>query len=168
MNLYTENQISDMLEKCYEQYFDMFPNIHLDNEDECKHIETTTDSSDYYKVCVSCGKCVDFANIQVIEFNYIQNATVKRCYKKTNYLKLKLNKISKYLSNGNMTHIQKEFIKYDNLYAISGKKIKYDFILGQILISMDKVDVYNLHVKKFKNKLEKKRLKEFNQIININ
>ena len=67
-----------------------------------------------------------------------------------------------------MNHIQKEFIKYDNLYAISGKKIKYDFILGQILISMDKVDVYNLHVKKFKNKLEKKRLKEFNQIININ
>lgn len=158
----------DQLEKCYEQYFDMFPqNIHMDNEDECEHIETTTDSADYYKVCVSCGRCIDFANIQVLEFNYIQNATVKRVYKKTNYLKLKLNKISKYLSNGNMNHIQKEFIKYDNLYAISGKKIKYDFILGQILINMDKVDVYNLYVKKFKNKLEKRRLKEFNQIIGL-
>jgi polyferredoxin len=122
----------------------------------------------YYKVCISCGTCIDFASIQIPEFNYIKNATVKRFYKKTNYLKLKMNKIEKYLSNGNMNHIQKEFIKYDNLYSIAGKRIKYDFILGQILISMGKMDVYNLYVKKFKNKLEKKRLKEFNQIIKIN
>ena len=160
----------DQLEKCYQLYFDLLPKpssiVHL--EDICKHLDTTYDSADYYKVCISCGRCIDFADIQIPEFNYIKNATVKRCYKKTNYLKLKLNKISKYLSNGNMNHIQKEFIKYDNLYAIAGKRIKYDFILGQILISMGKMDVYTLYVKKFKNKLEKKRLKEFNQIIKIN
>ena len=79
---------------------------------------------------MSChsGQCIDYANIQHADFDYIQNATVTRVYKKTNYLKLKLNKI-KNLTADDTSKITREFIRYDNLYTIAGKRIKYDFII---------------------------------------
>jgi hypothetical protein len=61
--------------------------------------------------------------------------------------------------------ILKKFIKYDNLYANHKKKIKYDFILCIILKEMEKD---TSKVKKFKLKLEKKRLKEYNELMQIN
>ena len=68
------------------------------------------------------------------------------------------------LTASDMSTILREFIRYNNIYTIHKKKIKYDFILCIILKSMGK-DVSK--VKKFKAKLEKKRLKEFNELMNI-
>ena len=156
----------DEIDNLFEQYYELFPiqkeNIQ-DDKNECKHTETTSDESRYYVVCISCGQCLDYANIQDVDFDYIQNATIKRCYKKTNYLKLKLNKI-KNLTPCDITIITREFIKYDNLYEINKKKIKYDFILSIILQSMKKTNVI---IKKYKSKLEKKRIKEYNQIMEL-
>ena len=156
----------DEIDNLFEQYYELFPiqkeNIQ-DDKNECKHTETTSDESRYYVVCISCGQCLDYANIQDVDFDYIQNATIKRCYKKTNYLKLKLNKI-KNLTPCDITIITREFIKYDNLYEIAGKKIKYDFVICIILKSIGKnID----NIKKYKPKLEKKRIKEYNQIMEL-
>jgi ferredoxin len=156
----------DEIDNLFAQYYELFPiqkeNIQ-DDKNECKHTETTSDESHYYVVCIACGQCLDYANIQHIEFDYIQNATIKRYYKKTNYLKLKLNKI-KNLTPCDITIITREFIRYDNLYEINKKKIKYDFILSIILQSMKKTNVI---IKKYKSKLEKKRIKEYNQIMGL-
>jgi len=158
----------ELLEQCYEYYFEMFPNKKDSEnlEDECEHIELVNDDNNFYKVCIACGQCIDYSNIQIPEFNYLKNATIKRFYKKTNYLKLKLNKFSKDLKRSEIDHIIKEFIKLDNLYTLAGKKIKYDFILNYILTQMGKLNIVS-QVKKFKVKLEKKRLKEFNTIMGI-
>ncbi len=68
------------------------------------------------------------------------------------------------LTQAEMFTILKEFIRYDNIYSNHQKRIKYDFILCIILKGTGK-DVSK--VKKFKAKLEKKRLKEFNEIMQI-
>ena len=68
------------------------------------------------------------------------------------------------LTQAEMFTILKEFIRYDNIYTTHKKRIKYDFIICIILKGMGK-DVSK--VKKFKAKLEKKRLKEFNELMNI-
>ena len=155
----------DEIDILFDKYYELFPiqkDVKIENE--CKHKETTSDDSHYYVVCISCGQCIDYANIQHIEFEYLQNATVTRIYKKTNYLKLKLNKI-KNLTACDISKITREFIRYDNIYAIAGKKIKYDFVICIILKSIGKnID----NIKKYKPKLEKKRLKEYNQIMNLN
>ena len=77
----------DEIDILFDKYYELFP-IQKDVkvENECKHKETTSDDSHYYIVCISCGQCIDYANIQHIEFEYLQNATVTRIYKKTNYL----------------------------------------------------------------------------------
>ena len=154
----------DEIDILFDKYYELFP-IQKDvkEENKCKHKETTSDDSHYYVVCISCGQCIDYANIQHIEFEYLQNATVTRIYKKTNYLKLKLNKI-KNLTACDISKITREFIRYDNIYAIAGKKIKYDFVICIILKSIGKnID----NIKKYKPKLEKKRLKEYNQIMGL-
>ena len=154
----------DEIDVLFEKYYELFPiqKVHKE-ESECKHEETTSDDSHYYIVCMSCGQCIDYANIQHADFDYIQNATVTRVYKKTNYLKLKLNKI-KNLTADDTSKITREFIRYDNLYTIAGKRIKYDFIISIILQSINKK---NFEIKKYKPKLEKKRLKEFKQIMGL-
>ena len=68
------------------------------------------------------------------------------------------------LTASDMSTILREFIRYDNIYSTHQKRIKYDFILFIILKGMGK-DVSK--VKKFKAKLEKKRLKEFNELMQI-
>ena len=68
------------------------------------------------------------------------------------------------MSPCDITYITREFIRYDNLYEINKKKIKYDFILSIILQSMKKT---NVSIKKYKSKLEKKRIKEYNQIMGL-
>ena len=77
----------DEIDILFDKYYELFPiQTHVKVENECKHKETTSDDSHYYVVCISCGQCIDYANIQHIEFEYLQNATVTRIYKKTNYL----------------------------------------------------------------------------------
>jgi homoserine dehydrogenase len=113
------------------------------------------------------NKRAGYTNIQHIEFELIKSSSIKRCYKKTNYLKLKINQIIKNmnLTQSEMSTILREFIRYDNIYATHRKRIKYDFILCIILKGIGK-DVSK--VKKFKPKLEKKRLKDFNELMQIN
>ena len=155
----------DEIDNLFERYYELFPKQKdVKVENECKHTETTSDDSHYYIVCMACGQCIDYANIQHVEFEYLQNATVTRIYKKTNYLKIKLSKI-KNLTACDISTITREFIRYDNIYEMNKKKIKYDFILSIILQSMNKT---NIHIKKYKSKLEKKRLKEYKEIMNLN
>ena len=73
--------------------------------------------------------------------------------------------IIQYINIYEENKIRNEFIKYDNLYRQHNKKLKYDFILKMILLEMQKGDLIH-HLKVFKSKLEKKRLKEFNFIKN--
>ena len=162
----TENTLIDSL---FEQYYELFPNIQnieIIQQNECEHKNITTTLDEIYYVCKDCGSCLDYTNIQHIEFELIKSSCIRRYYKKTNYLKLKINKIIKNmnLTTSDMSTILREFIRYDNIYSTHQKKIKYDFILCIILKGMGK-DVSK--VKKFKPKLEKKRLKEFNELIQI-
>jgi hypothetical protein len=87
-------------QQLYEAYSDMFltPNANEDIEDikdydKCEHIETTTDKSNYYIVCKSCGLCIEQTEIYVPDLDYLQHAKVKRYYIKTNYLKIKMQNI---------------------------------------------------------------------------
>ena len=164
----TENTLIDSL---FEQYYELFPNsseINCTNpQSECEHTNMTTTIDDIYYVCRDCGTCTDYTNIQSIEFDMMKSRNIKRCYKKTNYLKLKINKLIKNMNftGQDISTILKKFIKYDNLYANHKKKIKYDFILCIILKEMGKD---TSKVKKFKLKLEKRRLKEYNELMQIN
>ena len=163
----TENTLIDSL---FEQYYELFPNkseINCTNSvSECEHKHITTTIDSIYYVCSDCGTCTDYTNIQSIEFDMMSSRKIKRCYKKTNYLKLKINKLIKNMNftRQDISTILKKFIKYENLYANNKKRIKYDFILCIILKEMGK-DTNS--VKKFKVKLEKKRLKEFNELMPI-
>ena len=150
----------------YKAYLDMF---HTTNETEnerniCEHKRTTTDKSNYYIVCESCGQCLDTVDIYVPDIDYLHHAKSKRYYIKTNYLKIKMMKINKHISYNESKHIINEFIKYDIMYRQQNKKVKYDFILSQILKEMNKSDLL-IHLKKFKSKLEKKRMKDFVNIL---
>ena len=161
-----ENTLIDSL---FEQYYELFPNIQnieIIQPSKCEHKNKTITVDQIYHVCQDCGSCLDYTNIQFIDYELIKSSCIRRYYKKTNYLKLKINKIIKNmnLTTSNISNILKEFIRYNNIYTIHKKKIKYDFILCIILKSMGK-DVSK--VKKFKPKLEKKRLKEFNELIQI-
>ncbi|MEI7669757.1 MAG: hypothetical protein WCJ33_06725 [Pseudomonadota bacterium] len=151
----------------YKLYDEMFPEERNNNidEDECKHINTTLDKSEHYIVCIQCGQCIDTTNVYIPEFNYLACCRIKRCYKKTNYLKIKMKAIIQYINSYEENNIRNEFIKYDKLYRQHNKKLKYDFILKMILLEMQKGDLIH-HLKVFKSKLEKKRLKEFNFIKN--
>ena len=151
----------------YKLYDEMFPEVRNkeEEEDECKHINTTLDKSEYYIVCIECGKCIDTNNVYVQDYNYLLTCRIKRCYKKTNYLKIKMKNIIRFLTSYEENHIRTEFINYDNIYRNHNKKLKYDFILKMILLEMQKGDLIH-HLKVFKSKLEKKRLKEFNFVKN--
>ena len=149
----------------YKHFQDMFPEERNNNidEDECKHINTTLDKSEHYIVCIECGQCIDTNNVYIPEFNYLSSCRIKRCYKKTNYLKIKMKTIIQYINSYEENNIRNEFIKYDMLYRQHKKKIKYDFILKMILIDIGRNDLIH-YLKVFKSKLEKKRYKEFNFI----
>ena len=67
--------------------------------------------------------------------------------------------IIKHITYYESKHIINEFVKFDILYREQKKKIKYDFILAQILKEMNKHDLL-IYLKTFKHKLEKKRMKE--------
>ena len=162
----TENTLIDSL---FEQYYELFPNIQnieIIQQSKCEHLNKTITVDQIYHVCQDCGSCLDYTNIQYIDYELIKSGCIRRYYKKTNYLKLKINKIIKNmnLTASDISTILKEFIRYNNIYTTHKKKIKYDFILYIILKSMGK-DVSK--VKKFKAKLEKKRLKEYNELMNI-
>ena len=164
----TYNNIKMNIEErnLYKLYDEMFPEVrNKEEDDECKHINTTLDKSEYYIVCIECGKCIDTNNVYTQDYNYLLTCRIKRCYKKTNYLKIKMKNIIKNITCYEENHIRTEFIKYDNLYRQHNKKIKYDFILKMILLEMKKCDLVQ-HLKVFKSKLEKKRLKEFNFVKN--
>ena len=152
--------------RLYEAYLDMFPTQNenkdiedIEDYDKCEHIETTTDKSNYYIVCKSCGRCIEQADIYVPDIDYLHHAKSKRYYIKTNYLKIKMMNIIKHITYYESKHIINEFVKFDILYREQKKKIKYDFILAQILKEMNKHDLL-IHLKTFKPKLEKKRMKE--------
>ena len=59
----------------------------------CQNNQLVADNDRYYKVCNMCGDCVDLVNETVItyaESKYLQFRT-KRCYKRSAYLRLKMN-----------------------------------------------------------------------------
>ena len=72
--------------------------------------------------------------------------------------------INKHVNYIETKHIINEFIRFDIMYRQQYKKVKYDFILAQILKEMNKQELL-IHLKKFKPKLEKKRLKEYINIL---
>ena len=121
----TENTLIDSL---FEKYYELFPNSDLNDKlstsSDCEHKNITTTLDEIYYVCKDCGTCVDYTNIQHIEFDLIKSSCIKRYYKKTNYLKLKINKIIKNmnLTASDMSTILREFIRYDNIYSTHKKK----------------------------------------------
>ena len=52
------------------------------------------------------------------------------------------------LTRSDINYIVKEFIRYDNLYCLAGKKIKFDFILSIILNNLGKAEIAK-KIKKF-------------------
>ncbi len=109
----------------FEQYYELFPNIQnieIIQQNECEHLNKTT-VDQIYHVCQDCGSCLDYTNIQYIDYELIKSSCIRRYYKKTNYLKLKINKIIKNmnLTASDMSTILREFIRY--VYYLKKKKI---------------------------------------------
>ena len=157
--------------RLYEAYLDMCPTTNenkneedIEEDNKCEHKKTIFDKSNYYIVCESCGLCIDTTDIYVPDIDYLHYAKSKRYYIKTNYLKIKMRNINKHVNYIETKHIINEFIKFDIMYRQQHKKVKYDFILAQILKEMNKPELL-IHLKKFKPKLEKKRLKEYINIL---
>jgi uncharacterized Fe-S radical SAM superfamily protein PflX len=116
-------------QQLYEAYLDMFPtpNANKDIEDiedydKCEHIETTTDKSNYYIVCKSCGLCIEQTDIYVPDLDYLHHAKAKRYYIKTNYLKIKMKNIINFITYNETKYIINEFVKYDIIYREQQKK----------------------------------------------
>jgi len=62
---------------------------------DCQDNQYTPDTDRYFMVCNMCGECVDLVNETVIcytDSKYLQFRT-KRCYKRSAYLRLKMNNI---------------------------------------------------------------------------
>ena len=153
--------------RLYETYLDMCPTTneeYIEEDNKCEHKKTIFDKSNYYIVCESCGLCIDTTDIYVPDIDYLHYAKSKRYYIKTNYLKIKMRNINKHVNYIETKHIINEFIRFDIMYRQQYKKVKYDFILAQILKEMNKQELL-IHLKKFKPKLEKKRLKEYVNIL---
>jgi hypothetical protein len=74
----TENTLIDSL---FEQYYELFPNSDLYNKlstsEDCEHKNITTTLDEIYYVSKDCGQCVDYTNIQHIEFELIKSSSIK-------------------------------------------------------------------------------------------